>query len=279
MDIYKFFDKNKNYTKLEERIIDYFYDNIDSIFFMTIGEISKDLNISQATISRFVRHAGYSNFKSLKNAILSNLGKKTPGEKIRVSIDKNIDDPISSFYLYQQNCINKTFDMLDLNVIDNISQSIIDSKNIFLYGKGAAKSLCDLLKFRLKRFGKNVIIMNSSGSEMFEDLINIRKDDLVIIFSFENLSKEVEVILSYAKKVYFKTAIFTRRKHDKLLDYVDFVVNVYRGQPNEYHSMAAPVILLDSLVILTAYKMGEDVINKLEELHCLKDYYIDKIPR
>ena len=68
MDIYKFFDKNKNYTKLEERIIDYFCDNIDSIFFMTIGEISKDLNISQATISRFVRHAGYSNFKSLKNA-------------------------------------------------------------------------------------------------------------------------------------------------------------------------------------------------------------------
>ena len=54
---------------------------------------------------------------------------------------------------------------------------------------------------------------------------------------------------------------------------------VYRGEPSEYHSMAAPAALLDALVVMIGAKLGSRSRESLDRLYHLKEHYRLEIPR
>src|SRR5699024_8961745 len=62
------------YTKSDEKILEFMESHTDEFLFMSIGEVAKRLEVSEATISRAARHLGYRDFKEMKNEII---GQKT----------------------------------------------------------------------------------------------------------------------------------------------------------------------------------------------------------
>ena len=62
------------YTKSDEKILEFMESHTDEFLFMSIGEVAKKLEVSEATISRAARHLGYRDFKEMKNEII---GQKT----------------------------------------------------------------------------------------------------------------------------------------------------------------------------------------------------------
>lgn len=69
-------------TQSDEKIIDYIYQHISTIPYLTIDQLAKELEVSIATLSRFVRHVGYPNFNELKNAIIAHESILTPAAKV-----------------------------------------------------------------------------------------------------------------------------------------------------------------------------------------------------
>ena len=45
-------------TRAEQKILDYINTNTDAFLFSSIGQLSQRLGLSDATVSRFARHAG-----------------------------------------------------------------------------------------------------------------------------------------------------------------------------------------------------------------------------
>jgi DNA-binding MurR/RpiR family transcriptional regulator len=276
---FKFDIKDLSFTNSEQNIIDYIYKNIIYIPSMSIGKIAQDTNISVATISRFVKHVGYKNFKDLKNAILETEKKATPANKISTSLSANNGGNIYNLLVKQEGFLIKTRDYINEKEIEKATDIIINTENIYFFGKGSSKCLVDLFSFRLKRFGKKIFIINSSGSEIFEDLTNIKKTDLVILFGFHKVPIELKVLLNYKNQVKFKTILFTDKLYSKEKKESDINICLYRGEENEYHSMTAPIAIIDSLIVLIAKEIKNNSVNKLDKLNELKENYINKIPR
>ena len=57
-------------TRAEQKILDYINTNTDAFLFSSIGQLSRRLGLSDATVSRFARHAGCADFKGLKNLVV-----------------------------------------------------------------------------------------------------------------------------------------------------------------------------------------------------------------
>ena len=57
-------------TRAEQKILDFINTNTDSFLFLTIGQLAQRLDLSDATVSRFARHAGCRDFKALKARVL-----------------------------------------------------------------------------------------------------------------------------------------------------------------------------------------------------------------
>lgn len=57
-------------TRAEQKILDFINTNTDTFLFLSIGQLAKRLEISDATLSRFARHAGCRDFKALKTLVM-----------------------------------------------------------------------------------------------------------------------------------------------------------------------------------------------------------------
>lgn len=279
MSNFRFNTNELTFTKSETKIINYIYEHLSMIPYLSIIQISNELNISIATISRFVRHTGYESYKDLKAAIMEHENVSTPAIKLQKTLLNSNSTTISKLIKLQEKYLEKTIEKLSEDDLNSSVYHILNSENIYLFGKGSSVGLAELCAFRLKRFNKNTFLFSSGGSTIFEDLVNIRKGDLIILFGFYKMPVETKVIITHAKEIGCNTILFTDQLY--LESYLKGNINfyVYRGEINEYHSMTAPTALIDAIVIMVAKKFEEDSVENLSKLYRLKEKYKNQIPR
>ena len=156
---------------------------------------------------------------------------------------------------------------------------ILSADTVWIYAKGASISMAELLRFRLNRFGRRVMLLPAGSSELFEHMNFFTEKDLVILFGFQKTPKEAAVILDHQKSVGYPCIFFTSRLYRSPDQENVLSLFVFRGEPSEYHSMAAPAALLDALVVMLGARLGESSSEQLDRLYKLKEHYKTEIPR
>ena len=133
--------------------------------------------------------------------------------------------------------------------------------------------MAQLLYFRLRRLGLQVSLLPSGGSELLEGLAQAAEEDLVVLFSFSKLSREGRILLDHSRFAGYRTLAFVGRTCLPAEERADISLFAYRGTEKEYHSMAAPVALLDALAVAVAEHLGQQGVDSLQSLHQLKKAY------
>ena len=264
-------------TATEQSIIEYIASHRDEFLFMTIGQLSDALTVSEATISRFARHVGCCDFKHLKRVIMEQTVQKGAARKLANTLQAESDDFLTFCLEQQQYNLKKTLELLDRSEFDNAVEAIHTARRVFIYVKNASRAPAQLLEFRLRRIGIDVQKIPSGGSELLEWLAQMGEGDLVILFGFSKVSSEGRVILDYEKQAGYKTLLFTGRAYQDEEQRADINLLVYRGEENEFHSMTAPVAVVDALVLALSAQMGSDAVNRLERVRSLKAQYSSKL--
>jgi DNA-binding MurR/RpiR family transcriptional regulator len=260
-------------TKAEQKIIEYIYNHTDAFLFMTIGQLSEQLDLSDATLSRFARHVGCKDFKDLKRIIMEQNTGNGPARKMAGTLARDGQFSVDGWLTRQQFCLQKTMESLDHDEFDRAVKAIAGARRIFIHAKNASSSLGQLLLFRLRRLGLLVTLLPSGGSEILEGLAQAKEGDLILMFSFSKLSAEGRVILDYQKEAGYETLAFTSRLCPPQDEKAGINLFVYRGEEKEYHSMAAPAALTDALVAALSEVTGLSAAQKLGHLHQLKHKY------
>lgn len=263
----------KEYTKAEQKIMDYISRNTESFLFMSISQLSDYLELSDATLSRFARHVGCKDFKDLKQVVIHQNSGKGPAGKMAGTLFGNKEFTLQSWLERQQFYLQKTMEQLDTQEFDRALEAISKAEKIFIHAKNASASLGQLLLFRFRRLGLCVSLLPSGGSEVLEGLAHASKNDLVIMFSFSKLSAEGRIILDHQKEAGYQTLAFTGRLCIPRNQKAGINLFVYRGEEKEYHSMSAPAALVDALVVGLSEKAGFSAAKKLGHLHQLKKRY------
>lgn len=262
-------------TIAEQGIVDYIASHRDEFLCMTISRLSETLNISEATISRFSRHVGFKDFKSLKLYIMENTSRRGPAQKVSNTLRTGSGDFLSYWMEKQRFNIQKTLEMMDQDEFNRAVEAIKAARRVFIYAKNASGAPARLAEFRLSRLGLDTRFLPTGGTELLERLAAVEAGDIVIIFGFSKLSKGASVILEQRAKAGFKVILFTSRTyHD---DNADIRLFVYRGEENEFHSMCAPSAVVDAIALALSKSMGDEAMGRLEAIQRLKTEYKDRI--
>ena len=266
------------FTQKQQRILDYIYMHADAVPVLSIDQLARELDIGVATLSRLVRKLGFDSFKDMKLHLIGN-NEFSPDVKMHNTISGSEADPIAQTLVREANFLLKTRDNVVQADIDRAIAAIRTANVVYIFGKGAAESIASLTAFRLNRFGIRTVIFKTGGSEIFETLVNVTRSDLLIVFGFHKMPVEARTILTHSREVGFKTIVFT----DLLLsdDSRRGDINLYvcRGSAQDYHSMAAPIALVDAMIIQMAKEMQGESLRKLEDLYRLKEKYSRDIRR
>ena len=258
-------------TRAEQKILDYINTNTDAFLFSSIGQLARRLGLSDATVSRFARHVGCTDFKDLKSMVVEQASG--PAAKMAGTLSQDGSFSPAAWLERQQLYLQKTVEQLDQDAFDRGVEALVSARRIFLHGKNASSSLAQMLTFRLRRLGLSVSLLPSSGSELLEGLLQAGAQDLVVMFSFSKLSREGRVILDHRRTAGYQTLAFVSRTCIPQEEQTDISLFAYRGEEKEYHSMSAPTALLDAVVLAVTSRLGGQGTDTLERLHQLKTTY------
>lgn len=128
---------------------------------LTITEASGICHCSPSRISKFVKKAGFDNYKQYRDYVC---GRK----------------PVPKTFSNEFERIKHFFDTFDPSLIDRFLQKIQPYQKIALLGYGPSKFCAQYLQFKLQLFSPQAIIMlddNLSAAPMID------KDTILIIFS------------------------------------------------------------------------------------------------
>ena len=204
----------------------------DAYLYYSIESMSKELSVSIASLSRFVKKLGFENYsafrKELSNEMLMNLDLSLKCNRILRKITTE-NDSIEQQLFKDINTMSKFIQNINHQEVDKAIEAIAKSKSIILMGLGISKSLIYFLDFRLKRMGIQTKLMVNGGVEFIEDLTTISKDDLIITINFKREYREIVLASEFACKNNIRMISLTENPKGEIAKNADIVLEVSRG--------------------------------------------------
>lgn len=272
--------KIEDMTPSQQKIAEYVERNAQTVLLLTEQEIADTLELSIASVSRFWRSVGFKNMKDFKKNVTQQMDP-TPARKIETIISQSENGGyLSSSFHTVIDHLELTMNHFSEETFIKASELIRQAGKVYIYAQGSAVGLQDLLYFRLARYGLNLHKMINSGSELLEDVVHIQADDVVLLFAFgRKVLPEEEVIFKQAKETGYKVIAITDQLVSDISTQADITLYGSRGEPWEFHSMVAPTLILEMLVISLSSYNKEDNLSKLNSLQELRKKYKNLLPR
>lgn len=262
-------EKYSQLTKSEKKIAKYLSKYQDEAAFLSAGEIAHRLDLSEATLVRFARTLGFNSYPSMRILLQDNFRHRvTHSTRLRSRLDELresggiFDRLVTSEIDY----LTEALQTVDHEAMDAAVELMHTRNRIFVFGLGPSVSLVDLLEIRLTRSARHVIPLKTSGREMLEPLLLMKKDDLLFAFGFYNLTPNLQMALEHAKKQHTPVILITDTLGSLVKDQVTVAISARRGPVSAYHSLTVPMTIINALLLMFSQVDEEHVMPNLDLL-------------
>ncbi|MGL4452984.1 MAG: MurR/RpiR family transcriptional regulator [Sarcina sp.] len=220
--------KKVDYKKSKSDIIleQYIEKDLMSFIYKSISEIARDVDIAEATITRFVKKLGFTGFQEFKLT----LAKKVSTSKNKNIISSNLakDEAIeeTAKNLLENNKIvlDKTLEYLDLNLIVNIRELMLRSNKIIFFGIGNSALIAMDANYKFMRIGLNTNVANDNHTMLMMAAL-LKRNDLVFLISHSGETKEILEIAKLAKQNKAYVIALTSNKENSLKEIADIGIS------------------------------------------------------
>ncbi|MBQ3786751.1 MAG: MurR/RpiR family transcriptional regulator [Lachnospiraceae bacterium] len=269
--------KYPSFSKGQKKIADYVRENPDEAAFLTAAGISEKTGVSESTVVRFAVAMGYKGFPEFQEALSKMLRDKL-SLKEQVAGSNNIGKTqlFASVMSSDMSLVADTVSGTDPVLFNAAVDMLCNAKRIYIIGIRQEAALAAHLAFYLNLMFMDARAVNTSHvGELFEQLISLDENDVVVGISFPRYSVRVLRALEYASTK--KAGIIT------ITDDADSPVRMYSSvnlpASSKTHSilqsMTAPFSLINALVVAISIKKGDKLMDSLKELEDIwQDYQV-----
>lgn len=277
MDILSTITKNlSTFSKGQKRISNYILESYDKAAFMTASKLGKTVGVSESTVVRFAVELGYEGYPSMQKALQEVVRTKlTSVQRMEVINDLLGNQGVVSMVLQSDmETIRSTAESLDPEAFEQAVNAILAARNVYIVGVRSSETLASFLNFYLRNMMDNVRLIDSTAiSEMFEQLVHINPEDVVIGISFPRYSSRTIKAMQFCRDSGARVVAITdssqapaaKIAHDVLLAKSDMVSIV--------DSLVAPMSLINALIVSIGRKREADLSRTYAELEHMWEEY------
>lgn len=268
----------KNYMKLskgQKRIADYILQNYDKVAFMTASTLGESTGVSESTVVRFANALDYDGYPKLQKGLQESIKTKLTTVQ-RFELSKELEKE-SSYTKKVMNAdmdnIRRTLDGVDEKVMEQIVEEIHNARRVYILGMRSSSVLANYLGFYLNFILKDVVVVNAGALDVFDHLINITKDDLLITISFPRYAKRTFEIVDFANTQGATIVGITDSPMAPLVSMVKHVLFARYNMNTFIDSLVAPMSLLNALIQSVSIKEMDRVEENFEKLENIWNEY------
>ncbi len=136
------------------------------------------------------------------------------------------------------------------------------------------RTTCRILAFYLNMMFDDVrLLSTNSSSELFEQMVRISKDDVIIGISFPRYSMRTLKAMEFANNRSAKVITITDSVHSPMNLYSSCNLIAKSDMASIVDSLVAPLSVINALIVALCMKKQGEVVNTLEMLEDIWDEY------
>lgn len=266
----------ESFSKGQKLLADYIINNYDKAVFLTAAKLGKTVGVSESTVVRFATQLEYKGYPGFQKALEEMVRNKLNSiQRMEVTYGRISQMEILETVLRSDiDKIKMTLANIDRRAFDNAVDTILSARKIYIVGIRSCAPLASFLSFYLNLICENVIVVNTNGSsEIFEQLIRINEEDVIIGISFPRYSMRTLKALEFASNRKAKVITLTDSIHSPINLYSSCNLIARSDMASIVDSLVAPLSLINALVVALCMKKQKEVITTLETLEQIWDEY------
>ncbi len=268
--------KYNNLSKGQKRLADYIVENYDKAVFLTAAKLGNIVGVSESTVVRFAMNIGYKGYPEFQRDLEEMVRNKLNTiQRMEVTYGRISQSEILGSVLQSDaDKIKETLNQIDPKTFDLAVETILNADNIYVIGIRSCAPLASFLSFYLNHiFAKVHLIQTNSSSEIFEQLIRIGENDVIIGISFPRYSMRTLKAMEFANNRNAKVITLTDSRHSPINLYSSCNLIAKSDMASIVDSLVAPLSVINALVVALCMKKQDEVINTLESLEKIWDEY------
>lgn len=262
----------------QQSIANYIINHPHDVIRMSVQELANRTNTSPAAIVRFSKKVGYNGYPSLKLDLAANVNSES---ELLIEDRPSLIGSFTNFLKQEQkayiNTIKKTFDLINVETLEEVVQYAQKSRRIYLIGIGASSNICQDLHVKLTRIDIPAFFFHDAHVQLANS-VHLTSEDLIIAISYRGKTNEVNLIVERAREKKIKTVAITQNNGSPLSNSAEIILPV-PSEENEFRlgaitSRNATQIITDliylGIIKDQAQKSSQDLIDSRKVIYELQ---------
>ncbi len=269
-------ERYSSMSKGQKLLAAYITDNYDKAVFLTAAGLGEVVGVSESTVVRFAAQLGYKGYPQFQKALEELVRSKLDAVQCievtygRISRSKVLESVLKS----DIERLKGTLQKIDEHVFELAAETILSARRIYVIGIRSCAPLAQFLAFYLNYIFDNVILLHTnSSSELFEQMVRISREDVIIGISFPRYSLRTLKALEFANNRSAKVITLTDSVHSPMNLYSSCNLIAESDMSSIADSLVAPLSVINALIVALCMRRQEEVAKMLETLEQVWDEY------
>ena len=262
-------EKMPKLSKGHKLIANYILSHYDKAAFMTAQKLGLAVDVSESTVVRFATELGYDGYPALQRALQGLMRNKlTAVQRIEVMNERLSREGVLERVLSLDiDKIRRTLEETSLEDFDRAVDMITACDTLYRVAARSTAPLASFMNYYFTLiFPKVKLVHNSSTSEMFEQIMHIGGNDVMIGISFPRYSRQTVKALDFAKSNGAHVIALTDSRSSPLAQYADTLLLANSDMASFVDSLVAPLSLINALIVAVSITDIDRVSKSFEKL-------------
>ncbi|MBR6553139.1 MAG: MurR/RpiR family transcriptional regulator [Clostridia bacterium] len=262
-------------SKAQKKIGKYLLENYATAAGMTAAKLAATVGTSESTVVRYAADLGYRGYPELQAALKESIrGTLTSLQRMELSGTATGGEAFYRSMRADMENIKKTLAETDVHIFDLVAEKLIAARRIYIIGARSATSLAMFLEFYLTQLFDDVrLVQTVAGGEVFDRMLSVNEEDVVIGISFPRYSRRTLDALDFSKKKGAYVVGITDSDYSPLASLADAAVYAHNENDCFVDSLVAPMAVLNAIIAAVTAKRPEESVARLSEMEQIWDEY------
>ncbi len=269
-------ERMPTFSKSQKLISSYILENYDKAAYMTASKLGATVKVSESTVVRYAIELGFDGYPEFQHSLQEIVRTRlTSFQRMEVTNSLIGDgDVLTKVLMSDVEKIKRTLEEIDRTAFNNAVESIIQAKNIYIIGIGSASVLARALNLSLRMISDRVkLVMATSGSEIYEQIMSISEGDVMVALSFPRYSKRISGAVSFARRSGADVIAITDSPVSPIAAEASQALFAKSDMASFADSLAAPLSLINALVVAVSRKKQDELTVRLRQLEQIWEEY------
>ncbi|WP_331767188.1 MurR/RpiR family transcriptional regulator [Embleya sp. NBC_00896] len=228
----------------------------EQVLFASAQDLGSAIGTSNATVVRTLQRLGLGGLSALKRDIAADFSTDVaPEVRLRqriTQVGQDLDGIRARVYDEATERLEHSRANIDADAFRRAVELLADATEVLAYGVGASELAGRHLALKLNRMGRRARFVGTTGFGLADELLALRREDVVVMFVPGRLLRDMEVLLDRARVVGAGIVVVTDELVERLADDADVVLYAPHTPTGITAESLGAIVLSDALLLAVA---------------------------